>query len=89
MDTKPANVFADLRVLLATEYHRRMTLGKCDHCGRLPATVQELEAVRKFLADNGANDEPLLSPATGDIMKGLPTFAEDPDANIDRPAEVA
>lgn len=80
------NVYSDIKNRLAAEFQRRLSLGACDHCGRLPATIQELEAARKFLADN-PND--LLMPPVKDVIDDLPVFDEDPESNIERPARTA
>lgn len=83
-ETAAPNVFAKLHEILAQEFLRRLSLGKCEHCGRLPATIQELEAARKFLSDNGITGSIAL-PVENDVMEGLPTFDEDdPDLEVTR-----
>lgn len=78
------NVFSQLHTILAQEFLRRLSLGKCEHCGRLPASIQELEAARKFLSDNGITGS-IAMPVENDVMEGLPTFDEDdPDIEVTR-----
>lgn len=86
MKTAESNVFAELHTRLANEFLRRMTVGECKHCGRLPATIQELEAIRKFLSDNAITGTIALPPETN-VLEGLPTFDEDDqEGEITRPA---
>lgn len=81
------DVFSDLHEKLAAEFHARLTKGACSHCGRVPATVQELEAIRKFLTDNGITDGVRPKTPLRSLVDDMPFGAGDPEANIDRPAK--
>jgi len=80
------NVFSRLHELLAQEFVDRLQAGKCTNCGRTPATAQELEAMRKFLADNGiVGGMNSLAPIRS-LTDDMPFEVKDPEDRIDRPA---
>jgi hypothetical protein len=81
------DVFGELHTVLANELLARLTKGACSHCGRTPATVQELEAVRKLLSDNGITDGLRAASPLRSIVEAMPFDVPDDEANIDRPAK--
>ena len=83
------DIFGDLHNRLAQEFHARLTKGACEHCGRVAATVQELEAIRKFLSDNGITDGLRAATPLRALTDAMPFEVVDPDANIDRAARIA
>jgi hypothetical protein len=85
--TDKNDIFGELHTVLATELLARLTKGACQHCGRNAATVQELEAVRKLLSDNGITDGLRTTSPLRSIVEHMPFGDGDPDANLDRPAK--
>jgi hypothetical protein len=85
--TQKNDIFADLHTRLAEELLARLTKGACQSCGRTPATVQELEAVRKLLSDNGVTDGLRATSPLRSLVDAMPFEVVDEVAYIDRPAK--
>lgn len=78
-------VASKLHELLAKEFLARLTQGCCQACGRTPATVQELEAVRKFLTDNGVTAVAKTGTPIRRLVDNLPYTPDgDPETRVQR-----
>jgi hypothetical protein len=77
MPSDPRKLHDELFQGLAEELLKRLKGGVCPHCERSAATVQELQAIRQLLQDNGVTASVRHNGNLHKLTDALPKF--DPD----------